>query len=224
MSRVTKNSTPIQKYCKVCHDTGKSEAEYRSHFVRETRDPNSRVVCPTLLSLCECRYCFKKGHTVKYCEVLRNKDKEQVAPRAQAPKKAEEKPKGKQTNIFAILDSDCEEEDAEPKVDEVRVSFPALPIQGLTRTQPVSTNYAAALLKPATEKPATEKPATEKPATEKPDPQRPIIAVEHVKPAAVAFETKAAPWASGLAKVSTINWADCDSDSEDDEEDNSSAW
>lgn len=56
------------KCCKVCKDAGKPESVYRSHFPRETPDPNSRVVCPTLLAtICTC--CGKKGHTVKYCRV-----------------------------------------------------------------------------------------------------------------------------------------------------------
>ena len=63
-----------QKYCKVCHDSGKPESEYRSHNTRETKDPKSKVICPTLLSL-NCRYCHDNGHTVKYCPVLANKKK-----------------------------------------------------------------------------------------------------------------------------------------------------
>lgn len=63
-------------YCKVCCDSGKSEAEYRSHNTRETRDPNSKITCPILLAL-ECRYCHKNGHTVKYCPSIKNKNREE---------------------------------------------------------------------------------------------------------------------------------------------------
>lgn len=59
--------------CKVCQDAGKSPKEFHSHWVRESKDPNSRVTCPTLLSL-SCNYCKKKGHTIKYCYRLKNKD------------------------------------------------------------------------------------------------------------------------------------------------------
>jgi hypothetical protein len=55
--------------CKFCKDAGKSEQEYTSHFLRESKDPNSRITCPTLLTI-ECRFCFKKGHTVSKCEKL----------------------------------------------------------------------------------------------------------------------------------------------------------
>ncbi len=70
-------SSSSKMYCKVCHDSGKSEAVYTSHFIRESVDPNSKVLCPTLLAL-ECRFCFCKGHTVKYCSVLKRRNIERL--------------------------------------------------------------------------------------------------------------------------------------------------
>ena len=64
-------SQQLKPFCKICFDTGKAESMYANHFVRETRDPNSRIVCPTLLAL-ECRYCFSSGHTVSKCPKLEN--------------------------------------------------------------------------------------------------------------------------------------------------------
>lgn len=70
--RVNKSSAVMSKpFCKVCFDTGKPESLYTSHFVRETRDVNSRVVCPTLLSLV-CRFCGRNGHTVSKCKKIVN--------------------------------------------------------------------------------------------------------------------------------------------------------
>lgn len=68
MSRNANKST-MMKNCKFCKDAGKSVEEYTSHFIRETMDPKSRIVCPTLL-LIECRFCFKRGHTVSKCKKL----------------------------------------------------------------------------------------------------------------------------------------------------------
>jgi hypothetical protein len=70
-------SSSSKMYCKVCHDAGKSEAVYTSHFIRESVDPNSKTVCPTLLAL-ECRFCFCKGHTVKYCSALKRRNSERL--------------------------------------------------------------------------------------------------------------------------------------------------
>jgi hypothetical protein len=57
---------PVKPFCKVCFDTGKSEKEYTSHFVRVSADPSSKVCCPTLLDI-ECQFCHLKGHTVSKC-------------------------------------------------------------------------------------------------------------------------------------------------------------
>ena len=218
MSRNVKNvkaSAPIQKYCKVCHDAGKSEAEYRSHFTRETRDPNSKVTCPTLLAL-ECRYCYKNGHTVKYCPVLKDNEKqrnreEASTRRTEAIQKAEVKPKGKSTNknVFAALESDSEDDVVAKKPVEVKEEYPMLCAPSLTRTQSVSTNYAAALSNPAPPNPAPPKPAPSKPIVMASPAPVPIVS----KPL-----TKPAPWASTMPKASEIDWAAW-SDSEADDDD-----
>lgn len=207
--KTVKMSAPVQKYCKVCHDAGKSEAEYRSHFTRETREPSSKVTCPTLLAL-ECRYCYKNGHTVKYCPVLKDNEKqkkreEASTRRTEASQKAEVKPKGKSTNlnVFAILESDSEEEEIVQK--PVKEEYPVLCAPALARSQSVSVNYAAALAKPAAPKATEVKVIVVAPPAPKPE----------AKP-----ETKAAPWASSAPKASTMNWASW-SDSEDEDEEES---
>ena len=75
-SRNTANrNTPIvaaSPFCKVCHDAGKSEKEYTSHFVKDQSGPDGKVVCPTLLNQA-CRICHKTGHTSSYCSQYRNR-------------------------------------------------------------------------------------------------------------------------------------------------------
>ncbi len=74
------NANARTPFCKVCHDAGKPASVYNSHYVKDT---TGKVVCPTLNAV-ECRYCYKKGHTVKYCnvlkknETLKQQDQEQV--------------------------------------------------------------------------------------------------------------------------------------------------
>jgi hypothetical protein len=67
----------VKPFCKVCFDTGKSEAEYTSHFVKSEPGVKGKVVCPTLLSQA-CTYCREPGHTVSHCLKLKqnNKNKE----------------------------------------------------------------------------------------------------------------------------------------------------
>jgi hypothetical protein len=62
-------------YCKVCHDAGKSEAEYTNHFVRSSPAPDAVVVCPTLLSQ-QCAYCEQSGHTQSYCKLKLKAEKQ----------------------------------------------------------------------------------------------------------------------------------------------------
>lgn len=65
-----------KSFCKVCHDSGKSEAEYTSHFVKSEPGPKGVVVCPVLLASI-CNYCKQKGHTLKHCKELeKNKNQE----------------------------------------------------------------------------------------------------------------------------------------------------
>jgi len=54
--------------CKVCRDAGKKEKEYNSHNVKNSVGV---TICPILLNN-KCRFCHKKGHTLKYCDSLLN--------------------------------------------------------------------------------------------------------------------------------------------------------
>lgn len=76
---VAYNKAAVKPFCKVCHDSGKTEAEYTSHFVKSEPGSKGKVVCPTLLNQ-GCSYCHETGHTVSYCQVLKqnNKNKDKV--------------------------------------------------------------------------------------------------------------------------------------------------
>jgi hypothetical protein len=199
------------KYCKVCHDLGKLESEYRSHFVRETRDPNSKITCPTLNAM-ECRYCFKTGHTVKFCQVLKNNKKmnqqNQKAQLQHSEKSRIEVPgvNKKVSNKFACLDEDDEEVHVEKKplqtekkheqvTEPYLEEFPALCATTSNRVFSVvspETNYAKAL-----------------------ENSRPILKASECVP-----EIKLPPLFT--KKASDMDWAAMDSESEsesDDEDD-----
>jgi len=71
------NRNSVNKpYCKVCHDAGKSEKDYTSHYVKsqDRKTGTTIVTCPTLLNT-ECRFCYGIGHTAKFCPALTNKKK-----------------------------------------------------------------------------------------------------------------------------------------------------
>ena len=154
MSRNNNNNKQPMKYCKVCHDAGKSEAEYRSHFVRASAEPGAKVVCPTLLAQ-ECRYCFKAGHTAGYCPTIKANKKITRKEEPKVEKQPKTPVKKEPTNAFAALydsDDDDKETEAEPgaaagaglrpikTIDE----FPALPTsQRITTKTEKKTNAVA---------------------------------------------------------------------------------
>jgi hypothetical protein len=134
----------VSHYCKVCHDSGKPESEYRSHSTRETRDPNSKVTCPMLLAI-ECRFCHKSGHTVKYCPALKEKKRDD----ARASKRVISKPKPVVVNEKVVNFYDCllEEENDKPEEQEQEPEeFPEFSMNKVVSSSQL--NYAAALVKP----------------------------------------------------------------------------
>lgn len=129
------NVNSRKPFCKVCADAGKSDT---AHFPRKTPDPNSEVVCPTLKAL-ECRYCFKNGHTVKYCPVLKERNARDDEARreherhqrhlerqmeqerqSRLPPIVEKKANGK---FAAFIDEDEDEERNERQEEEMRLKI-----------------------------------------------------------------------------------------------------
>ena len=120
----SRNNSSKKPFCKVCHDAGKPESVYTSHCVKtyNIKTGKTDTTCPTLMAL-ECRYCWKLGHTVKFCPVLeenKKMDVERARDRArheyqarqeqqQAAVQAQNKPK----NAFAAFAEEQEEEERE---------------------------------------------------------------------------------------------------------------
>ena len=101
----------MSKFCSVCFDAGKDEIVFKSHFVKSIPGIHGVVVCPTLLAI-ECKYCHKTGHTVKYCNVLKENDKykRRVSFVCDDIVKVEKK-KTIHTNSFdTLFDSDSDDE------------------------------------------------------------------------------------------------------------------
>ena len=121
----TKSNTIIKPHCSVCQSAGKPEEIYTSHFVRESPDPKSKVICPTLLSQ-SCLHCGNPGHTTSYCSLKKKQDKEVKKENYKQAIKSKEQQmsstiKKKITNVFDLLNSDSEDE-MECKVIEKKVT------------------------------------------------------------------------------------------------------
>ena len=141
----------VKPFCKVCHDAGKPESEYTSHFVKDIPGTGGVVVCPTLLAQ-QCGYCHTAGHTVSYCKLLKQhqKAKEHYERKSEflesQSKTAVQAPK-KNKSAFAALAEDSDDEiDAE--VVKHACAFPALcEIKHVEKSKTIS--YAVMASKPA---------------------------------------------------------------------------
>lgn len=145
-------------HCKVCESAGKSEKEVKSHY---PKNRDGFTVCPTLLSQ-ECRYCNKKGHTVKYC-TIKKKDEDNTWVLQQERKYASDKAANEKANkkaakmLLASFDALYESSDEEEEV----VVAPRVPKVVVPKVEPKSTKYMDALLAPAdtvVKKPKVDKP------------------------------------------------------------------
>jgi hypothetical protein len=149
-----------QPYCAHCFNIGKDESVFRSHFIRVSPDPSSRIVCPELLAT-ECPYCFKTGHTKSRCPIILDREKaakkeesrqKYLADAEEKAKKETKMPKVKAASIFAALmeDSDSEEDKPVMKVSKnIKIAqkieeFPALSSsKKVAPTAPQANSYAA---------------------------------------------------------------------------------
>ena len=151
-SRIAVVKAVVKPFCKVCHDAGKPESVYTSHFVKSAAGPTGVVVCPTLLAQ-QCGYCHMSGHTVSYCKLLKQhqKDKEhyerkcdfletQAKTAVQAPKKNQ--------SPFAALCEDSDDEIDAKVVKQAMCPFPALCEIKPVQKKPKAVSYLDMVSKP----------------------------------------------------------------------------
>jgi hypothetical protein len=206
MQRNNNSTVPKKSYCKVCHDAGKSESEYTTHYVRSLPDRNgkSTVTCPILLAI-ECKYCHNSGHTIKYCPVIiKNKKNEENALKKMNSemnkKKADSQHKKNVSGFNALyIDSDDEDAAAPPKsngkVVTIKDEFPALcPVKPV---QPLVTGYASILTKSASAS---------------------ASAIQSKLPVAAATAVVDDTKKHVMVRKSWADWSDSDTGDEDDEE------
>ncbi len=60
----------MDKICKYCFNLGIDLPH--DHTVRDFQKDDYPIICPILLSN-KCTYCHQKGHTKKYCSILKKK-------------------------------------------------------------------------------------------------------------------------------------------------------
>ena len=195
-----------KSYCKVCHDAGKPETDYTSHYVRSLPDKqgNTTILCPTLLNT-ECRFCYGLGHTAKFCPALKKAEKQEKREEYKKPQQVQ--PTKKQDNrgggFSALLDLDETDQVLTPDPFTTPEKVEEWPALGAPSKRVESFyNYASAIAKPVTE------------AAE----PKPLPSGFQVLQKGVVYSKE-----SEQVKPKFIKWTDYDSDDEDEYTDNT-AW
>jgi len=150
-SRNAANKAVNAPFCKVCHDAGKPESEYTSHFVKSAPGAGGVVVCPTLLAQ-QCGYCHTAGHTVSYCKLLKQhqKSKEHYNRKCdflETQSKTAVPATKQNKSTFAALAEDSDDEIDAKVVKQAMCEFPAL-CEIKHSEKPKSISYAAMASKP----------------------------------------------------------------------------
>ena len=201
----------MKPFCKVCHDAGKSEVVYTSHWVKSKTGPDGIVVCPTLLAQ-ECRYCHESGHTPSFCKKLVRYNREREK-KDQQPKRIDvaKKPLTQVAKFgggFAALGSDSDSDES-----------PCNPVTALARcvsTTPAAGSYASVVAISTTPAAGSYASVVAKSKMQ--------FELEQERLQMVVALEKSERFMPKKVKVPNVsvlcmNWADVESDSSDDEED-----
>ena len=193
---MSRNTKIIKKpYCKVCFDTGKSESEYTSHWVK---DLNGKITCPTLLNT-KCRVCNRHGHTARFCDVSTFNISKKEHTRSEVVHKEQPQTNYRSSqNSFAVL---CDNDVSNKEVSSNTI---------INDSEPLKNSWASIAAKPKKMNPVTKPGVVTLTGFG-------VKASEPTAKAQVA-ETKAPPFVQKkYIKTSNRNWADW-SESEDEDE------
>ena len=155
---VAKTNKGGGKFCKICKDTGKSLSEYTSHYVRESPDPNSKVVCPTLIAAV-CRYCKNGGHTVKHCPKIEARNRQEhkkdvhIISKNYCKETTDTKESLTYQSAFSVLQDDDENEGENEEIESTTHVTPPSP--DIKKEHIIS--YASILKKPPPPPPQSKK-------------------------------------------------------------------
>jgi len=155
----TMRRTPKCLTCEKAGLTGKA----LEHYMRKTQDPNSPVVCPTVLAY-KCGYCKQSGHSRGFCSALKadedRAERERVRQqheeehrrnerRAEDERQRQETTRRLNSNIYTAFDDEEENERAEElkvqlalQAEQARIqaeeaAFPSLSKKSVKQQAPV---------------------------------------------------------------------------------------
>jgi Nanos RNA binding domain len=208
-----------KKYCGVCHKAGKTASEYESHYTKSVPGPKGIVTCPMILASV-CNRCNQSGHFSDHCTIKKNmpfkNNRLSNTPHVRAPVRASIPATTsaatavairRSENAFAALATSDDDDDVVMPL----VSRPKITVEKeIESLAPNGVSFAAMLLKPA--------PA-------------PIIETGFKISSKVQTLLASEEKSEKLLLAEKIvterkyrSWADDFSDSEDENDDDNSAW
>ena len=75
----------MNSYCSFCASSGVKGPH--DHFLRVSKEPDSKVVCPKLLAT-KCNFCGKMGHTARFCGEKQDRENQRRAELSAKKQKA----------------------------------------------------------------------------------------------------------------------------------------
>ena len=112
--------------CLTCEKAGLT-GKALEHYTRQTPDPNSPIVCPTILAF-KCGHCGQAGHSKGFCQAFKadqarqererarrvnEEERRRVERRAEEERQRQETTRRLKSNIFTAFDDEEEIEHAE---------------------------------------------------------------------------------------------------------------
>jgi len=215
---MSRKQISVKPCCKVCKDAGKSEAMFSSHFVK---DRTGKVICPLLLSQ-ECRYCFKLGHTVKFCQALNNGEPGEKGARrirdqvyeSRVLQKYEEKPETKEKADYEFPPLSPNVTLRPHQMNWNKESVSAAKGVPISESQRSWVKITSTILNPKETLPALQPQPTINSWTTEEKKEKEKVAVPFIS---VQQYEKNLRFSAGL-KNGTIKWSDVESDDDDDEQ------
>lgn len=138
-STKTNDTTRRVPKCLTCEKAGLT-GKALEHYTRKTQDPNSPIVCPTILAF-KCGYCGQAGHSRGFCQALKTdqaraereqarrvneEERRRNERRAEEERQRQETTRRLKSNIFTAFIDDEEENE---KTEALRVEVEALKAQ-----------------------------------------------------------------------------------------------
>ena len=173
MMNNNRNQTQFQSRapkCLTCERAGVT-GKALEHYTRKTQDPNSEIICPTILSF-KCGYCGQNGHSRGFCQALkvdqtrierdqirveRDDERRRNERRVEDERQRQETTRRLKSNIFSAFNDDDEDNE---RADALKAEVEALKAQLAVKEEETRIKEAEAAFPSLSKKPVKQQAPT----------------------------------------------------------------